>query len=105
MNSLTLDATSDAATPVVKPTDRDGFAEKSDEPGSFQLSDYADPDAAIASICLSEPCNVISDDSSPKPQNLRVSHGESQVWSLLHPSKGRNMEAPCKNPEGPEVGA
>ena len=60
MSSLTLDGKSHAATPEVKPTDRDDFADNSDAPATFQLSDDANPDAVIASICPSEPSTAIS---------------------------------------------
>ena len=93
MSSLTLDEKSHAATPGVKPTDRDDFANKSDEPTDFQLNDYSDPDAVIAAICLG------------RTQDNWISRGEEQVWSLLHRSKRRELETPCNIAHGPEIGA
>ena len=79
MNSLTLDDQSHAATPVSKLTDRHDFAVKSDEPGTSQLAEYADPDALIESICLSEPCNADSNDSHSQIQSIWISHRESKM--------------------------
>ena len=89
MRSLDLDEKSHAATPGVKPTERDDFAVKSDDPEKFQIHDYSDPDAVIASICLSEPCEVIK---GTQTQNVWVSHGENQVWSMPYPPKGVNWK-------------
>ena len=101
MSSFDHDEKSHASKPEVKPTDRDDFAEKSEDPENFQLSDFTDPDAVIASICLSEPCEVIT---GTEPQNVWVSHGENRVRSMLHPTKRRQLETPCKIPDGPEIG-
>ena len=70
MNSLTLDGTKHAATPGVRHNDRDDSAEKSDGPGTFQLADDTDPDAVIATKCLSEPCNAIANDSHSQALSL-----------------------------------
>ena len=54
LNSLGLDEGNISATPGIKPTDRDDFAVKSNEPGIDPLLDYNDPDKVIASICNGE---------------------------------------------------
>ena len=79
MSSLALDEKSHAATPGVK----------SEDPENFQLSDYTDPDAVIASTCRSEPCDIIK---GKQPQNVWASHGENQTWSMLHLSKDENWK-------------
>ena len=53
MSSLGLTAANHAASPGVKPSDRDDHAQKHDEPDVVQL-DYENPDAVIASICSSD---------------------------------------------------
>ena len=50
-SSLNLADASSAATPGVKPIDRDEHAIKSNEPEKVDLSDYSDPDKVIAAIC------------------------------------------------------
>ena len=51
-SSLDLSASSSAATPGVKPVDRNANAEKSDEPAVPSLMDYSDPDSVINAILL-----------------------------------------------------
>ena len=50
-SSLNLADASSAATPRVKPMDRDEHAIKSNELEKVDLSDYSDPDKVIAAIC------------------------------------------------------
>ena len=50
-SSLSLSSSSHAATPGVKPVDRDEHAAKSEDPEHFNLEDYSDPDRMIAAIC------------------------------------------------------
>ena len=44
VGSLGLTSEKHAATPIVKPTDSDEFAEKPDEPDNHRLLDYSQPD-------------------------------------------------------------
>ena len=132
MSSLGLSESSKAATPGVKPTDRDEFAEKSDEPDDPRLLDYSNPDAVIAALCAGDldplpcglgpiPCNAIGEmsarnndayiqdcnatvnDLSNCPENQWITHGENDVWTLQHSSKRRTWDTSCKLENGPRI--
>ena len=75
-SSLDLSTGSSAATPGVKPVDRDANAEKSDEPEVPSLMDYSDPDSVIAAIVLGKYDASLSDaqDSMAKGTTFHSSH-------------------------------
>ena len=50
-SSLNLSPPSSAATPGVKPADRDEHVIEDDEPDKLNLLDYSDPDQVIAARC------------------------------------------------------
>ena len=54
LSSLNLDGSNSSTTPWIKPTDRNDFALKADEPQGDPMLEYADPSKVIASICAGE---------------------------------------------------
>ena len=77
-SSLNLAASSHAATPGVKPLDRDEHAVKSDDPEHKKLHDYTDPDKMIAAICRGD------FDQSPDPCQTECSKLPRKQAGPLH---------------------
>ena len=116
-SSLSLSETSHAATPGVKPMDRDEHAEKSDEPDQINLLDYSNPDQVIAAILNSSdsktqnkvPVSPAPDgpakcakvhSSSDSPRPVDAPPGNSQVsdpksWSGCGSSGSTTSHAPA----------
>ena len=67
MSSHNLSSSSSAASSGVKPTDRDGIAQKHDEIQDFENLDYVNPNKAIAAICAQDPMpeNPLTTTTSP----------------------------------------
>ena len=120
MASLNLTSTSSAASPGVKPTDRDDSAQKHDEIQTLEHLDYTDPNQVIASICAQEssPENPSTSSSIPSScssagcesiynQNSVIDEdkwhlsGKFGIWHREHKLR-RMLETPCKIPNGPE---
>ena len=123
---MSLAAESTAATPGVKPEDRDEHAVKSDEMDHPALNDYTNPDGIISAICRGEyDCSLksslrpakcaehqnkihsisnVADHNSPNvevPDDQWLETGQHGMWVRLHSLQRRTMETPAKLPQGP----
>ena len=120
MSSLNLTSSSSAASPGVKPTDRDDIAQKHDEIQNLEHLDYTNPNQVIAAICAQEniPDNPPTISTTPSGcssagcesiynQNSLINEdkwhlsGNYGVWHREHKLR-RMLETPCKIPNGPE---
>ena len=82
MSSLNLNESNSSSTPGVKPTDRDEFAEKSNEGYNF-----LHPDAVIAAICRGDP--LPSEDAKYGYFKALTDHG---------PRRGRALDMSTLSP-------
>ena len=106
-SSLGLTSESSAATPGVKPVDRDSNAVKTDEPADSPLLDYSDPDKVISAILMGEhdtgsaECGLAFNSSSIlMDTNARSEGGQSistcsHAQSAVTSSQHCNFENPC----------